>query len=192
MFTDDDPDTFSALEALRTAPTRRSPTECVRHLDRLDAIRAFDLRPVAPRGVPPMVIERLARVARQGKPSAIVALQELRRTATIAEWTQVSEGFRVDQFDLAHLGVGRGAPFEMSLFHIEPKCESIPEDHEDAELWLVAAGMGRMVYADTVFEIGSGSVVFIAPGIVHKVINIGVVPLQVYSLWWMPDDKDHA
>lgn len=84
MFTDNDPDTFSALEALRTVPTRRSPTEFVRHLDRLDAIRAFDLRPVAPRGVPPMVIERLARVARQGKPSAIVALQEPRRTATIA------------------------------------------------------------------------------------------------------------
>lgn len=84
MFTDDDPATFSALEALRTVPTRRSPTELARHLDRLDAIRAFDLRPVAPRGVPPMVIERLARVARQGKPSAIVALQEPRRTATIA------------------------------------------------------------------------------------------------------------
>ncbi len=84
MFTENDPVTFSALEALRTVPTRRSPTEFVRHLDRLDAIRAFDLRPVAPRGVPPMVIERLARVARQGKPSAIVALQEPRRTATIA------------------------------------------------------------------------------------------------------------
>jgi hypothetical protein len=64
-------------------PTRRSPTEFARHLDRLDAIRAFDLRPVAPRGVPPMVIERLARVARQGKPSAIVALQEPRRTCPL-------------------------------------------------------------------------------------------------------------
>ena len=84
MFTDEDPAAFSALETLRTVPTRRSPTELARHLDRLDAIRAFDLRPVAPRGVPPMVIERLARIARQGKPSAIVALQEPRRTATIA------------------------------------------------------------------------------------------------------------
>lgn len=84
MFTENDPATFSALDALRTVPTRRSPTEFVRHLDRLDAIRAFNLRPVAPRGVPPMVIERLARVARQGKPSAIMALQEPRRTATIA------------------------------------------------------------------------------------------------------------
>jgi len=72
MFTDNDPATFSALEALRTVPTRRSPTEFVRHLDRLDAIRAFDLRPLAPRGVPPTVIERLARVARQGKPSAML------------------------------------------------------------------------------------------------------------------------
>jgi hypothetical protein len=83
MFTDDDSDTFSALEALRTIPSR-SPTEFVRHMDRLDAIRAFDFRPVAPRGVPPMVIERLARVARRSKPSAIVVPQEPRRTATIA------------------------------------------------------------------------------------------------------------
>ena len=60
------------------------PTELYRHLDRLDAIRAFNLRPSPPRGVPAATLERLARVARVGKPSAIAALQEPRRTATIA------------------------------------------------------------------------------------------------------------
>ena len=75
---------FAALDALRTVPTKRAPTEFFRHLDRLEAVRAFDLRPAPLKGVPAATIERLARVARVGKPSAIAALQEPRRTATIA------------------------------------------------------------------------------------------------------------
>ena len=84
LFDDDDPAAFTALDSLRTVPTRRSPTEFLRHLDRIGAIRAFDLRPAPPKGVPATTIERLARVARLGKPSAIAALQEPRRTATVA------------------------------------------------------------------------------------------------------------
>jgi hypothetical protein len=72
---------FAALDALRTVPTQRSSGEFLHHLDRLEAIRAFDLRPSPPRGVPAASLERLARV---GKPSAIAALQEPRRTATVA------------------------------------------------------------------------------------------------------------
>jgi hypothetical protein len=75
---------FATLDALRTVPTQRSSGECLHHLDRLDAIRAFDLRPSPPKGVPAASLERLARVARAGKPSAIAALQEPRRTATVA------------------------------------------------------------------------------------------------------------
>ena len=75
---------FAALDALRTVPTQRSSGELLLHLDRLEAIRAFDLRPSPPNGVPVASLERLARVARAGKPSAIAALQEPRRTATVA------------------------------------------------------------------------------------------------------------
>jgi hypothetical protein len=75
---------FAALDALRTVPTQRSSSEFLHHLDRLEAIRAFDLRPSPPKGVPVASLERLARVARAGKPSAIAALQEPRRTATVA------------------------------------------------------------------------------------------------------------
>ena len=75
---------FAALDALRTVPRQRSSGEFLLHLDRLDAIRAFDLRPSPPKGVPAASLERLARVARAGKPSAIAALQEPRRTATVA------------------------------------------------------------------------------------------------------------
>ena len=65
-------------------PTQRSPSKFLLQLDRLDAIRAFDLRLSPPKGVPAASLERLARVARVGKPSAIAALQEPRRTATVA------------------------------------------------------------------------------------------------------------
>jgi hypothetical protein len=69
---------------MRVRSTQRSSGEFLHHLDRLEAIRAFDLRPSPPRGVPAASLERLARVARAGKPSAIAALQEPRRTATVA------------------------------------------------------------------------------------------------------------
>jgi len=84
LFDEDSVVGFAALDALRTVPARRSPSEFLHHLDRLDAIRAFDLRPSPPKDVPAVSLERLARVARAGKPSAIAALQEPRRTATVA------------------------------------------------------------------------------------------------------------
>jgi hypothetical protein len=75
---------FASLDALRAVPLRRTPTDFLCHLDRLDAVRAFDLRPVPPKGVPAATLERLARVARGAKPSAIAALKEPRRSATVA------------------------------------------------------------------------------------------------------------
>ena len=84
LFDEDGKTSFAALDALRTVPTHRSSGEFLHHLDRLEAIRAFDLRPSPPQGVPAASLERLARVARAGKPSAIAALQEPRRTATVA------------------------------------------------------------------------------------------------------------
>ena len=84
LFDDNGETEFAALDALRTVPAQRSSGEFLHYLDRLEAIRAFDLRPSPPKGVPAASLERLARVARAGKPSAIAALQEPRRTATVA------------------------------------------------------------------------------------------------------------
>jgi hypothetical protein len=79
LFDETSENSFAALGALRTVPTQRSPGEFLLHLDRLDAIRAFDLRPSPPKNVPAANLERLARVARAGKPSAIAALHEPHR-----------------------------------------------------------------------------------------------------------------
>ncbi len=93
---------FAALDALRTVPRQRTSGELLLHLDRLEAIRAFDLRPAPPKGVPAASLERLARVARAGKPSAIAALQEPRRTATVAALFHTLETAAQD--DAAELG----------------------------------------------------------------------------------------
>jgi hypothetical protein len=59
---------FAALDALRTVPTQRSSGEFLRHLDRLEAIRAFDLRLSPPKGVPAATLARaLSEIGRIAK-----------------------------------------------------------------------------------------------------------------------------
>ena len=72
------------LELIRASPLKRRQSDFLRHLDRLDVLRSVELRPIPPKGVPAAHLERLARVARRAKPSAIAALSEPRRTATVA------------------------------------------------------------------------------------------------------------
>ena len=79
-----DDECLGGLEILRASPLKRQPTQFAKHLDRLEAVRFFGLRPTPPGGVPAVQLERLARVAKTSKPSAIAALQEPRRTATVA------------------------------------------------------------------------------------------------------------
>lgn len=79
-----DGDDFNRLEILRASPLKRRQSDLWTHLDRLDAVRDLDLSSVPPKGVPATQLERLARIARRTKPSAIAALKEPRRTATVA------------------------------------------------------------------------------------------------------------
>lgn len=75
---------FGGFEILRASPLKRRQSDFLHHLDRLDALRKFGLRLTPPKGVPSVQLERLSRVARRSKPSAIAALKEPRRTATVA------------------------------------------------------------------------------------------------------------
>lgn len=79
-----DTEAFGGLEILRASPLKRRQTDFLHHLDRLDELRSFGFRLTPPKGVPAAQLERLARVARAAKPSAIAALKEPRRTATVA------------------------------------------------------------------------------------------------------------
>lgn len=93
---------LSGLGILRAEPLKRRQSDFLKHLDRLDAIRSFDLRPAPPKGVPAIQLERLARVARRAKPSAIAVLKEPRRTATVASLFYTLEASAQD--DATELG----------------------------------------------------------------------------------------
>lgn len=101
LFKNDGAD-LNNLGILRSNPLKRRQSDFLRHLDRLDAIRGFDLRPAPPKGVPAIQLERLARVARRAKSSAIAALKEPRRTATVAALFYTLEAAAQD--DAAELG----------------------------------------------------------------------------------------
>ncbi len=71
------------FERSRAAPTRRSPAELIRSLDRLDAIRARAIRPVIPGSFPSVLLLRLARFGQRVQPAILARLPEPRRTATL-------------------------------------------------------------------------------------------------------------
>lgn len=88
--------TLAGLEDLRAAPRRRSPTELLRHLERIDAIRAHGLSLAMPVNLPSAPLSRLARAARTSKPSNLAVLQEPRRTATLVALFQTLEAVALD------------------------------------------------------------------------------------------------
>ena len=99
---DNNGERLSSLEILRASPLKRRQSDFLHHLDRLDAVRDFGLRLTPPNGVPATQLERLARVARRAKPSAIAALKEPRRTATVAALFYILEASAQD--DATELG----------------------------------------------------------------------------------------
>ncbi len=89
-------DTLDTLENLREAPKRRSPTELLRHLERIDAIRGHSLGLAPCADLPAAPLGRLARRGRITKPANLAALHEPRRTATLAALFQTLEATALD------------------------------------------------------------------------------------------------
>ena len=95
LVTSDD-DTLSTLDDLRATPKRRSPTELLGHLERIDAIRGHGLALAPSADLPAAPLGRLARSARTAKPANLAALHEPRRTATLAALFQTLEATALD------------------------------------------------------------------------------------------------
>jgi Domain of unknown function (DUF4158) len=95
LVTSDD-DRLNALDDLCATPTRRSPTELLRHLKRIDAIRGHGLSLAPAADLPAAPLGRLARSARTAKPANLAALHEPRRTATLAALFQTLEATALD------------------------------------------------------------------------------------------------
>jgi TnpA family transposase len=86
----------NTLDDLRATPKRRSPTELLRHLERIDAIRGHGLGLAPSAELPAAPLARLARSARTAKPANLAALHEPRRTATLAALFQTLEATALD------------------------------------------------------------------------------------------------
>jgi Domain of unknown function (DUF4158) len=91
-----DDDRLNTLDDLRATPKRRSPTELLRHLERIDAIRWHGLSLTPSADLPAAPLGRLARSARTAKPANLAALHEPRRTATLAALFQTLEATALD------------------------------------------------------------------------------------------------
>src|SRR5262249_6340227 len=87
---------FSALERLRTAPTRVSGPEMVRALQRAAEVAAVGAGAVDTSGVPASRLEALARYGVSAKAPALRELTESRRTATLVAAVQALERTAVD------------------------------------------------------------------------------------------------
>ena len=77
------PGQAEAFENLRALPQKRSPMVFLNHLARIDKIRALGPGPKIPAGIPAGQVDQMARQARQMKVTALAALTEPRRTATL-------------------------------------------------------------------------------------------------------------
>jgi TnpA family transposase len=95
LVTSDD-EALATLDHLRTAPKRRTPTELLQHLERIDTIRSHALGLAPAADLPAAPLGRLARSARTAKPANLAALQEPRRTATLAALFQTLEATALD------------------------------------------------------------------------------------------------
>lgn len=95
LVTSDD-EALATLDDLRAAPKRRTPTELLRHLERIDTIRSHGLALAPADDLPAAPLGRLARNARTAKPANLAALQEPRRTATLVALFQTLEATALD------------------------------------------------------------------------------------------------
>ncbi|MFD5648743.1 cupin domain-containing protein [Streptomyces sp. NPDC127039] len=76
------------------------------------------------------------------------------------------------------------APVRTSWWSVEPGCTSFPDRHAVQELWLIAAGSGRMSLGDQSLDVRAGQVVFIPSQEPHTVTATGPDALEAYSIWW--------
>jgi mannose-6-phosphate isomerase-like protein (cupin superfamily) len=75
-------------------------------------------------------------------------------------------------------------PFQAARFEVPPGRTSELDVHEDAELWMVSAGIGTVRSGDTTFDVGPGAMVYFAGRVPHQVTNTGTGALRVFSVWW--------
>lgn len=93
-------------------------------------------------------------------------------------------GARYGEFQLQAEDGARLAPFEASLFSIEPGHGTPRDEHAERECWLVVSGTGRLTYGGQTMDIAKGELLFFESHTYHFVVNTGTEVLTIFSTWW--------
>ncbi|AQW31772.1 cupin domain-containing protein (plasmid) [Ralstonia syzygii subsp. celebesensis] len=91
-------------------------------------------------------------------------------------------GLSVEEIDFGLLRAG--ATFEASRFEVAVGGFSPPEKHPEREIWMIAAGSGRLYYRGEVTDVQSGDCLTFDPNVEHSVHNTGTEPMRIFSVWW--------
>src|SRR4051812_30970406 len=129
LVTSDDA-TLDTLDDLRAAPKRRTPTELLRHLDRIDVIRGHGLGLAPFLDLPAAPLGRLARSARSAKLANLAALHEPRRTATLVALFQTLEATALD--DAVELFDALAGDIDAAAIMLRDVGQHVVSDEDDA------------------------------------------------------------
>ena len=81
---------------------------------------------------------------------------------------------------------------QLVLMSIEPGDEIGAEVHELDQFIRVEAGKGKAIMDGVEHELEDGSAIVIPAGMNHNVVNVGDVPLKLYSVYAPPEHKDRT
>lgn len=99
-----------------------------------------------------------------------------------AEWT--GDAVKVEEINL-EVGSASPPPFKASRWVVSPGKASEVDAHDVRECWFIASGTGQLIYNDSVRgQVEAGDVLYFESRHPHQLLNNGVTPLMVYSVWW--------
>ena len=78
----------------------------------------------------------------------------------------------------------RGAPFDASVFVIEPGCCSKEDRHDVTELWVLTQGEGVLYYDDKEYFVRAPCALMFASNKTHRIMNKGNNCILISSIWW--------
>ena len=78
----------------------------------------------------------------------------------------------------------RDAPFDASVFIVEPGCCSKEDRHEVTELWILTQGEGVLYYSDQEYVVRAPCALMFTPNQPHRILNKGNNRMLINSIWW--------
>jgi mannose-6-phosphate isomerase-like protein (cupin superfamily) len=98
------------------------------------------------------------------------------------EYWEPSKGSRLRYkilFDKKHGNTGEG----VAIYSVAPNTHYTRHFHGDPEIYYIVSGHGIMNVQDSEYEVNPGSALYIGPGVVHGIDNLGDEPLKNYVIY---------